>query len=757
MGKLTGEMTPTKRAAVEEGAILGRPCSRRGLLAGTAVLAAGALAGGMAGCAPAAPQAAPTETGKGNLAASGSAVEKELNPQDDSFTAFTTDFSALFEPITLGGKEAKNRFVKSAAGSYAVNDAVNEQAVGYYRELARGGSGVVLVEFCDWLIENETSLKPIVDAIHEEGALAGAQIWGMWPQAASAKNSISQLEQTAVKDGMPHGRMTLDEIHAFQKEKVALAQLHYATGFDIIELNAGCDHTFDTFLSRFWNTERDDEYGPQSLENRARILTEMIREIKDTCPGVIVQVLYNGVEENVEQLGDSSLCISPEEAAAFGALFEEAGADMLQVRYGTFGNHAENFLTDLMFVGVPGNTGLGTQVDFSRHYDGLIDGSHGGIGALVEVAANVKKAVSIPVGTVGGLDPRLAPDLVNNAVADGKIDFVVMNRPLVADPHIPNKLKEGKRDEIRPCNHCSNCFQSVVNPAGFGYCRANAAHTRAFTEEMPEGYEVAPAEAPKKVMVIGGGPAGMEAAAVAAWRGHDVTLYEAKDSLGGTLDFAATIKGPQERLVDFKEWQARQVEQAGAKVVLGTEVDDALVQQESPDVVVIATGAVTPPPTLQSQGEVKVLSLEEAAATEVEGPVCIVGENLRALDYAVSLVRQGVEVSMVHGGSAEELAPEQAPWPRVMLTSLLEGRGSRLHHGAANVAVVDEGVKFTTSYGLERVQPAATVVACEALLPDTDFAHELEGLGEVIVVGDAEEPSSIMHAIASANLAARSI
>lgn len=469
--------------------------SRRNFLAGTTALAASALAGSAIGCSPAQnPQAASTtEADAGRKESS-----YPLNPQDESFTSATTDFGALFSPFSIGEKESKNRIVKSAAGSYAVNDAINEQAVGYYREIARGGAGVVLVEFCDWLIVDETSLKPIVDAIHEEGALAGAQIWGMWTQASSNKNSVSQLEQTAIPDGMPHFAMTTEEIHEFQKEKIALAQLHYATGFDIIELNAGCDHTSDSFLSRFWNVDRDDEYGPQSIENRARILTEIIEEIKRTCPGVIIQVLYNGIEENVEQLGDSSLCITPEEAVAFGKLFEEAGADMLQIRFGTFGNHAANFLTDLMFVGAPGNTGLGTQVDFARHYHGMVDGAHGGIGALINVAANVKNAVTIPVGTVGGLDPRLAPDLVNNAVAEGKVDFVVLNRPLVADPHLPRKIQEGRIDEVRPCNHCSNCFQSVVNPDGFGYCRVNAAHTRAYTEEMKEGYDPTPPPRPKR-------------------------------------------------------------------------------------------------------------------------------------------------------------------------------------------------------------------------------------------------------------------
>ena len=615
----------------------------------------------------------------------------------------------------------------------------------------------MLVEFCDWLVKDENSLKPIVDAIHEEGALAGVQIWGFWNDSSSSKNSISQLEQTAVKGGMPHETMTIERIHEFQQEKIALAQLYYKTGFDILELNAGCDHTFDSFLSRFWNVERTDEYGPQSLENRARILTEIIEEVKKTCPGMAVQILYNGVEENVEQLGDSSLCISPEEAVEFGKIFEKAGADSLQVRFGTFGNHAANFLTDIMFVGAPGNTGLGTQVDFTKHYHGMFDGTHGGIGALIEIAANVKNAVSIPVGTVGGMDPRLAPDMVNNAVADGKIDFVVMNRPLVADPYLPAKLQEGKIEEIRPCNHCSTCFQSVVNPNGWGYCRVNAAHTRAYTEEMPEGYEPTMASSPKNVVVVGGGPAGMEAAAVAAKRGHKVTLYEEKDALGGTLGFAAAIKGPHERILDFRDYQIKQLEQAGVDVKTSVKVDASTIKDAAPDVVVLATGILKSDSSIPVSGDKAVLNLEEAAAVKVEGPVCIVGDNLRATDYANFLVEQGISVNLVHEGTKEELAADQAPWPRAVMISLLEGRGVRLNHEASDISVKEDGVHFVSGCGLECVELAQTVVLCNNIAPNAALADELKDICEVVRIGDCDRPSNIMNAVTSGNLVARSI
>lgn len=236
----------------------------------------------------------------------------------------------------------------------------------------------------------------------------------------------------------------------------------------------------------------------------------------------------------MEQLGDSSLCTTPEEAAELAKLFQAAGADSLQIRSTIFGNHAAGFLSDIMHVGSHGNTSLGGQMDFDAHMSGVVNGSHEGVAALLDVAALVKAAVSIPVGVMGDMDPRLAPDLCNSAIDDGKVDFLVLNHPLLADPELPNKLAEGRLADVRPCNKCVSCFQSVVGSwESIGYCRVNPAYIRAYTEAMPEGPEPAPASVVKKVMVVGAGPAGLEAATVAAQRGHSVTLCEEDEFWAG--------------------------------------------------------------------------------------------------------------------------------------------------------------------------------------------------------------------------------
>ena len=172
---------------------------------------------------------------------------------------------------------------------------------------------------------------------------------------------------------------------------------------------------------------------------------------------------------------------------------------------------------------------------------------------LVDVVARYKEAVGIPCGTVTYMDPAHAPDFFEQALADGKVDFYLMNRPLTVDSEYVNKLREGRIEEIAPCTRCLHChIGGNKDNAERGYCRVNAMTQRVFREGGPEGYELPPVDSAKKVMVIGGGPGGMEAARIAAARGHEVTLYEKGGSLGGLLDFASNVKGPHENLDVYK-------------------------------------------------------------------------------------------------------------------------------------------------------------------------------------------------------------
>ena len=206
------------------------------------------------------------------------------------------------------------------------------------------------------------------------------------------------------------------------------------------------------------------------------------------------------------------------------------------------------------------------------------------------------------------MNPAHAPKFFNDAIANGMCDFFIMNRPLTVDTEYVNKLREGRLDEIAPCTRCMHChFDYNEEGKTYEHCRVNAATQRAWHDEMPEGATPLPGDGDKKVMVIGGGPAGMEAARIAAQRGYDVTLYEKNGMLGGLLTFANVIKGPHENLDDLRKYLIRQQELKGVKVVTGTEVTREMIEQEAPDYVVLAVGGKRPELELSSNGATTVI------------------------------------------------------------------------------------------------------------------------------------------------------
>ena len=265
---------------------------------------------------------------------------------------------------------------------------------------------------------------------------------------------------------------TLEDIAAEQARWVTIAQFLQEMGFVGIEINAAGFNLGEHFLSRFHNT-RTDAYGIGSLENRARFVTETIKQIKAACGNdFVVQVLIDCIEEN-DNLSNNAGLATPdnavtnpyntvttiEEGIGFAKLFEAAGCDLMHLRLGPLGYHPAQFGSDLYFLlnGIEGATGYGTQWDFSSHWQGQLIGNHSGAGMLIDIVGRYKQALSIPCGTVTYMDPAHAPDYFEKALADGKVDFFLMNRPLTVDNQYVNKLREGRVDEIAPCTRCFHC------------------------------------------------------------------------------------------------------------------------------------------------------------------------------------------------------------------------------------------------------------------------------------------------------------
>lgn len=721
--------------------------------------------GGLTGCIPQNGKAAPEEDDESTIARNDASA---LNPQDASYASHSGDCAALFEPLQMGSITLRNRIVKSPAGSDTwapEGDALNDNFLDYYENFAKGGASLVFVESSiskmmavkpleqvatGWLLDDMSAIPqlmaPVTERIHRHDAYAGFQI-GMGMLAE---------DTTVIND------MTPENLAWLQGLIVELATQLKAAGFDVVELHCAATQILK-YMTVSRTNARTDQYGADTLENRTRFICETIKGIKEACGQEYpVQILMDAVEENDADLGDSDGFLTLEESIADARAFEAAGADTFYLRLSVPGRHIAQFAPDLMFSGYQceGMTGFGTRADFSQHFGGTVNGQYSGCAMLLKAAAAFKKNLKATVSCAGYMDPRTAPDLMNDAVARGEIDYLMITRPLTVDPELPNKLKEGRRDEIAPCCRCMHCH-AKGGPAQYAsdgkeYCRVNAVTQRAYTDEMPEGYALPSAEQPKRIMVVGGGPAGMEAARIAAQRGHAVSLYEKKNSLGGLMSTAHVFKGDHERLGDLIDYLAHQQEVSGVEVITGTEVDAETVKQVNPDAVVVAVGGVRES-HLEPTNGVNVVGVDDLVGTETGESVVICGAGAQAVDCALFLLAQGKKVQMVHEGEKEIIDKEQSMWVRAFVIPHLYGQGVKIWNNAKIGNVVNEGLSITTASGEEKTLACQTVLECYDMVPNRKLANELSTSFEVIAVGDCESPFDIAQAIKAGNLAARSL
>ena len=661
----------------------------------------------------------------------------------------------MFTPMKIGNLKIDNRIIKSAAGSYSLDSGINKQAMMFYENLAKGGCGMIWCEDLQLYDYSAGDVKKMVDAVHRHGVKFGIQTYGMWQFASSSKHVTSPCEMDM--DDYRHKELTTDEVHAVQHTILDNVKFAKECGFDAIELNCSSDHMFNTFMSRFWNNSREDQYSAETIENRARVVTELIQMIKLACGNDFpVQILFNGVEENLYDLNDHSLCITPDEAREFAKLFEKAGADSLHIRTSAFGNHCAGFMPDIMYFGEIGNTGIGSVVDFDKNYFGMLDGKNDGVAAFLDVASYIKQIVKIPVGVVGNMDPRIAEEQINNAINEDKLDFIMVNRALLADPYLPKKLKENKKKDIRPCTKCISCFKAVADMWGIGYCRVNPTYIRGGTGEMPNGLDYQSLDIPKSVLVIGGGPAGMEAACVAAERGHKVSLYDNNAVLGGRMNMAAAVKGKHDRILEFRDYLIHRMKKAGVQVNKSVTVDEAVVKKIDPDVVIIATGgSVKEPAKVDSKG-LKIQNGITLSINDLGSTVCVVGGNIIAYDYMIYLVQKGKNVILVSDRSKNEIGIEQSSWQRLVLNEWIRSKNVQIYSDSVLDVISEKKVCVKNFSGKKTMFECDCIVFAENLEKDDSLKTSLREYNP-IVIGDCKSPFNILEAVKDGNIAGQSI
>jgi 2,4-dienoyl-CoA reductase (NADPH2) len=368
----------------------------------------------------------------------------------------------------------------------------------------------------------------------------------------------------------------------------------------------------------------------------------------------------------------------------------------------------------------------------------------------------LKKILSIPIIVVGKIDI----DLGEKVLREGKADFIAMTRAIFSDPELPNKIAEGRPEDIAPCTACGTCLDQSIQMKR--RCRINAAMAT-------EKYTIDKAEVRKRVMVIGGGPAGMEAARVAAIRGHEVTLYEKSSKLGGLLDLAALIKGIElEDLPNMVRYFKTQLRKLGVKTVLGREVNNALIDEIKPDVVIVATGGALSVPDIEGIDDKKVITTpalhrQVKPFLRIFGPrilgwltkfwlpigknVVVIGSGFQGCEITEFLIKRGRNVAIVD--TAETFGEGMLDFRLGLFLDWLDKKGVAPMNGVKSLAITDKGLSVTTREGEERTLKADSILPISPLTPNTELLKSLEGKGiEVYGIGDCQEPRMIVDAVA---------
>ncbi len=674
----------------------------------------------------------------------------------------------ILEPCYIGKLKVKNRMIHMGShGSIPKDDQgdnpISPRWLAFYESLAAGGFGIVslgggIVKLDESGEHGFTTIKSgfsfeglqaLAEVIHKHDAHAFWQLLCGYPtrqldQSHITSYASSALSQEELDNLIPYYNPTIElsreQIDVITTTFAETAALLKSAGFDGVEINAGHNHGLNTFLSPAWN-KRTDEYGG-SVENRARIVCEINRKIKEHC-GEDFPIINNmsGAEFNVE--GGRTVADTVELAK----LFEASGADAIHCRY-------EMYHEGIPELGIPRTAHELPDVDLYPGYldqdlsEWGIDNSFGnGMMAWSGAAAAIKAAVSIPVSVSGRTDAFNGDKLIR----EGKIDFISICRRAHADADYCRKVTEGAYEDIRPCIGCNTCYDMSAHNVNT-WCMVNGG-----IMEGADYAQVFPAPEAKRVVVIGSGAAGLEAARVAALRGHDVTIIERESSLGGTLPLAGMICDFHEDFLGFSRWQVRQIEKLGVTVMLKTTADRSLVESLKPDAIIVAVGGSENVPDLpgidrkivvtgevlhrQLRSALKIFNVEKLGKLSkiylpVGKRVIILGGSMHGLRTAHFLMRRGREVVIIEEGP--ELGTGMLDCgPKPNMLRWLVSNNVEMHRNVTCLEITDEGLRMRDEDGIEHLIKADSIVTAMPLSPNLDLYEELRDVApEVYAVGD---------------------
>jgi 2,4-dienoyl-CoA reductase-like NADH-dependent reductase (Old Yellow Enzyme family)/thioredoxin reductase len=635
----------------------------------------------------------------------------------------------LFKPIQIGNFKAKNRILMSAMSiNFGVDDNgyVTDQLIQFLCERAKGGTGMILVGGGNvhpagmelptlprlWDDGCIPALKELTSLIKKYDAKIGIQIMHGGRQCyLPQKVAPSAIPAPAVVKGEVRALVT-DEIKEAVESFGNAARRCYEAGFDFVELHAAHGYLISQFMS-FNSNIREDEYGG-SFENRTRFLFEVIADIKKkTADDYPLGIRINGNDymENGWTLEDSK---------RLAPLIEKAGAAYLHVSAGVYGSKE---LT--------------------------IPSMYREQGCFVHLAKEIKEVVSIPVVAVGRIkDPKLAEKILQ----EGSADFIAMGRPLLADPYLPEKAKQGNFSEIRPClGCCLGCIHAVLQREP-GSCVVNPDVGREFRINQKE---TSPSDKVFNVLVVGAGPSGLACARHFAIRGHKVKICEKMKNSGGLLSLAAKAPGRGE-LNDILEFFLNELKRLNVKIEFNTELSKELIEKIDPDKVVLATGSMPDMPLVKGlfQSDMEVLTCvdileDDEMSIDLKDNIIVLGGGMSALVTADYLSEKGKNVVVLNRKSS--FATEMSSNDRYYLRERLKKNSVKLFKNVSIKKFLNNGVVFKANFEEQSLDNFDTVVIAEKMSPIRETAKLLkDSKREFHFIGDAKIPRHLMYCISEA-------
>ncbi len=635
----------------------------------------------------------------------------------------------LFTPYRIKDCILRNRVVMPGLASFLFeNDgSTTDQTVEHYRLRAGGGVAMLIVEasavspegvvsphqariYDDRFVEG---LSRIAEVIKSQDVVAGIQIHHGGRQTSSRVINRKPVAPSPL--GCPTIRgdvepLTVDGIHELVTKFGDAAIRAVQAGFELIEIHGAHGYLINQFLSGFSNI-REDEYGGDTV-GRSRFAREIVREVRSR----IGEDFPLSFKISAQEFVPGGLTV--DESIEIVRILIDAGIDIVQVSAGN--DATPEWICQPMFMKKA---------------------------CLADSAAKIKKVLNIPVMAVGRInDPVIADDIIKN----GGADLVCMGRGLLADPELPNKAMEGRVDEIRKCIACNTCMESIFR-LGHVECLVNPTLGR---EKEMAFY---PAKTPRSVMVVGGGPGGLNVAWVAAKRGHKVKLFEKKSVLGGQL-VPGSNAGYKRELRDLIEFQKRQVAKFGVKCYLNHEVTPKMIKDENPDVVVLATGSYPILPPVKGIDKKIVVSVADVLTGEdLENTATVViGGGPTGCEVALHISEAGSPVTIVEMLSSIGVSLESIT--RKVLISKLKENNVHIMTKCELLRVEDDGVVLRSMGGKEIFLEAQRVIMAIGNRPDTTLYENIKDYGlEVHQIGDCLEPRSAKAAIYEGAVLGRSI